>query len=254
VCAGTAEGGTPATTSSDVYMLGGLAHELLTAGTPPFHWLAADLESALLLGRRRATAERVPIPGLRGGLWGLLGKNVFEVAEEDGEAIPWCVRAKGTPGGPGRLRELLALVAQCLAREPEARPKLPALLAAFQDLLGREEGEVLEVGLSGEGGPALPVRGAPGGRGLVVLGVPPAMEEEEEEFGEGEGEGWGEGEGEGGEMRGQWREEEDAAARSREQTEREARFTAEAARAARAAAEAEAARMAVGEARLCELV
>ncbi len=141
VCAstGVAEGssGTPATKASDVYMVGGLAYELLTGGTPPFHWLAADVAETITLGKRRATAGRVPFPGLRGGLPGLLGKSVLEAAEEDGEAIPWCVQAGGSHGGPGRLRELQALLAQCLAREPEVRPKLPALLTAFRDLLVR---------------------------------------------------------------------------------------------------------------------
>ncbi len=88
VCAGTAGDSTPATTASDVYMVGGLAYELLTGGTPPFHWLAGDLQSALFLGQRRAAASPVPFPGLRGGLPGLLGKSVLEVAAGDGEPIP----------------------------------------------------------------------------------------------------------------------------------------------------------------------
>jgi hypothetical protein len=144
-----AEAGTVATTASDVYMVGGLAYELLTGGTAPFHWLAGDLQSALFLGQRRATAGRVPFPGLRGGLPGLLGKSVLEVAQDDGEPIPWCVRAEGTPGGLGRLAELKALLEQCLAAEPEVRPKLPALLAAFRDLLVREEGEERAAGIGG---------------------------------------------------------------------------------------------------------
>ncbi len=152
VCAGTAVDSTPATTASDVYMVGGLAYELLTGGTAPFHWLATDIAAALNLGKRRATAGRVDIPGVRGGLPGLLGKSVLEVAADDGEPIPWCVRAEGTPGGPGRLAELKALLEQCLATEPKARPKLPALLAAFRDLLGREEGEERAAGIGGGGG------------------------------------------------------------------------------------------------------
>ncbi len=160
MCAGTADGGTPATTASDVYMVGGLAYELLTGGTPAFHWLAADLGEAVILGKRRATAGRVPFPGLRGGLPGLLGKSVLEVAEEDGEPIPWCVRAEGTPGGSGRLEELKTLLAQCLSAEPEARPKLLALLAAFRDLLRRQEEEERASGLGGAGGSSSPLASA----------------------------------------------------------------------------------------------
>jgi hypothetical protein len=113
----------------------------------------------------------VPFPGLRGGLPGLLGKSVMEVAADDREPIPWCVRAEGTPGGPGRLAELKALLRleQCLAAEPEVRPKLPALLAAFRDLLVREEGEERAAGIGG-GGSGL---STPASAGPVSSVLPP---------------------------------------------------------------------------------
>jgi hypothetical protein len=54
----TAVDSTAATTASDVYVVGGLAYELLTGGTAPFHWLATDIAAALNLGKRRAVLSR----------------------------------------------------------------------------------------------------------------------------------------------------------------------------------------------------
>jgi hypothetical protein len=49
------------------------------------------------------------------------------------------------------LMSLSRLLGQCLAAEPEVRPKLPVLLAAFRDLLVREEGEERAAGVFGGG-------------------------------------------------------------------------------------------------------
>jgi hypothetical protein len=95
---------------------------------------------------------------------------------DDGEPIPWCVRAEGTPGGPGRLAQLKVLLVQCLAAEPEARPTLHALLAAFRDLLVREEGEEWAAGFGGggAGGRGLSTA-ASSGPGSSFLQVPPPL-------------------------------------------------------------------------------
>jgi hypothetical protein len=128
------------TAACDVYMVGGLAYELLTGGTVPFHWL---VENPLLFTRRRASRDPVAIPGARGiSISGLYGKSVLEVAEEEGEPIPWCVRVDGSPGSAGRLEALKAVVTQCLAAEPGGRPKVSALLGTVGDLLAAEVAEV----------------------------------------------------------------------------------------------------------------
>ena len=139
-CVATQSGGVVVTAACDVYMVGGLAYELLTGGTVPFHWL---VENPLLFTRRRASRDPVAVPGLRGMMAsGLYGKSVLEVAAEDDEPIPWCVRVDGSPGSAGRLEALKAVVTQCLAAEPGGRPKVAALLDTVGDLLAAEVAEV----------------------------------------------------------------------------------------------------------------
>ena len=139
MCVGSPEAGTVATTASDVYMVGGLAYELLTAGTTPFHWLAVN---PLLFTLRRASRDPVLIPGTPFTMPGLLGKSVLEVAAADGIDVPWCVRVDGSPGSLERLEALKAVVTQCLAAEPGGRPKVAALLDTVGDLLAAEVAEV----------------------------------------------------------------------------------------------------------------
>ncbi len=117
----------PGTVESDVYMLAGLAYELMTAGVIPFHWLSLDAESTLLLARRRATADSVPVTGALTGVPGLLGVSVLDAAMQQGVDIPWRVRVEGTPDGARRCLELEALVRDCFQCDPSARPKLGQL-------------------------------------------------------------------------------------------------------------------------------
>ncbi len=141
VCAGSPQAGTVATTACDVYMVGGLAYELLTGGTAPFHWL---IDNVVLLSRRRASRDPVAIPGARGMMApGLYGKSVLEAAAEDGVDVPWCVRLGGSPGSAERLEALKAVVSQCLTADPGGRPKVAELLETVGELL---EAEVAETG------------------------------------------------------------------------------------------------------------
>jgi hypothetical protein len=125
VRAGSEADGRVADTPSDVYMVGGLLYELLTAGTVPFSWLAGNTE---LLRQRLTSASPVFIPGVRDPVPSLLYLNVLEAAELDRWPIHWCVQADATPSSAGRLAEVNGLMASCLARRPEDRPKLLDLL------------------------------------------------------------------------------------------------------------------------------
>ncbi len=93
-------------------MVGGLTYELLTAGTPPFHWLLGNTQ---LLAQRLISSDPVDIPGTEYTVPGLLHKNVLEAAVVDRKPIPWCVQGDATPGSAGRLAEVKGLMASCLA-------------------------------------------------------------------------------------------------------------------------------------------
>ncbi len=132
-CLGTSDG-TLATVPSEVYMLGGLLYELLTAGHEPYHWLLDDAD--LFLARLRSAAV-VPIPGAPGhGFPGLQGRNTLAAAAIDGVPVPWTVAA-GSPG-PGESADLLeeakGLVEACLQQDPAARPTLDRLWDAVVSL------------------------------------------------------------------------------------------------------------------------
>ena len=139
VRAGSEASGRVASAATDVYMLGGLMYELLTAGMSPFHWLLGNTQ---LLGQRLACAGPVRVPGVRDPVPGLLHKNVLEAADLDAEPIPWCVRANATPGSAGRLAEVKGLMTSCLALSPEDRSKLQDLHRRVAALQAVEAAEV----------------------------------------------------------------------------------------------------------------
>jgi hypothetical protein len=133
VCEGNAIKGVVASVMSDVYMVGGLMYELLTGGTAPFHWLTGD-PHLLVLRRQSAGMVAEGVPSLR-------GKSVLEAAAIDRQEIPWRVRASSLPGSAARLETVKSMLADCLALEPSARPKLPDLLERVDALLAADQRE-----------------------------------------------------------------------------------------------------------------
>jgi hypothetical protein len=156
--------------ASDVHALGGLLVELLTAGAPPFHWLAKDPAQLAL---RRASDGPVHDPRTGATLAGLLGVSCIEAAAVDGVLVPWCVRAYTTPGSPRRLEDVKALVLGCLAPAPAARLALDDVRRRLESLLQAEAPEAFGSawwaavqtlkGRSGAGGGSVSVSGAGAG-------------------------------------------------------------------------------------------
>jgi hypothetical protein len=98
-----------ASVATDVYMLGGLAFEVLTAGRHvPFFWLSGER----LLGVRGSSPM-----------------NTLDAAAAAGVTIPWAVVVgddwSGTVDG---VEQLMGLMARCLHAEPSRRPSMDDVL------------------------------------------------------------------------------------------------------------------------------
>jgi serine/threonine protein kinase len=132
--------GAVAATSSDVYMVGGLLWELLTAGHPPYFWCLRDVQ---LLQARLASGVPVVVPGPHGtsASWpGLRGVNTLHAATLDRVAVPYSVLL--APGVPPSDAEALvaavkAVMMDCLNADPERRPRVADLATRLAGIAAR---------------------------------------------------------------------------------------------------------------------
>jgi serine/threonine protein kinase len=98
-----------ASVATDVYMLGGLAFEVLTAGRHvPFFWLSGER----LLGVRGSSPM-----------------NTLDAAAAAGVTIPWAVVVGDDwTGAVDGVEQLMGLMARCLHAEPSRRPSMDDVL------------------------------------------------------------------------------------------------------------------------------
>ncbi len=101
-----------ASVATDVYMLGGLMFEVLTAGQrAPFFWLPRGAEPRTMFRARTSI-------------------NTLDAAAAAGEPIPWAiVTGDDWTGAFDGVERLTALMARCLHAEPSRRPSMDDFLA-----------------------------------------------------------------------------------------------------------------------------
>jgi hypothetical protein len=99
-----------ASVATDVYMLGGLMFEVLTAGRrAPFFWMSVE---QLIMLRGSSTM------------------NTLDAAAAAGVSIPWAVvRGDDWSGAVDGVERLKALMARCLHADPSQRPSMGDFLA-----------------------------------------------------------------------------------------------------------------------------
>ncbi len=134
---------------TDVYMLGGLMFEVLTAGRhAPFFWMPA---------------ERLIM--LRGSSL----MNTLDVAVAAGVSIPWgIVRGGGWAGAVDGVERLKALMARCLHAEPSRRPSIDDFLAELDAIRDPSLAPVRDCGYGGDTAAA-----ADSGYGSAALAAAP---------------------------------------------------------------------------------